>query len=74
MKQIEVGSGTIDSGYRGIVYVVLHYLSDKTVTFNEGDKIAQILFQKVSLLVLIEVRDFDDCTERDTRGFESTEN
>ena len=52
MRQVEVGAGVVDSGYRDVVYIVLHNLSDKSVTFNVGDKIAQILFEKKYLCLL----------------------
>ena len=73
LKQLEAGTGVIDSGYRGVVYVVLHILSHKRFTVNVGDKIAQLLFEKISLPVLVEVLDFDDATERGTLGFVSTD-
>ena len=72
MKQIEVGAGVIDSGYRGVIWVVLHNHSDKDVNVNVGDRIDQIVFEKISLLVLIEVLDFTDQTERGSKGFGST--
>ena len=72
MKQTEAGAGVIDSGYRRIIYVVLQNLSDKAVTFNVGDKIAQLLFENISLPVLVEVVDFGDTTGRDPFGFGST--
>ena len=72
MKQTEAGAGVIDSGYKGIIYVVLQNPSDKAVTYNVGDKIAQLLFEKISLPVLVEVVDFDDTTGRGPFGFGST--
>ena len=56
IKSIEVGAGVVDSGYQEIIYVVLHNLSREPVTFDVGDKIAQILFEKVSLPVLYRKR------------------
>ena len=74
MKQIEVGVCVIDSRYRGVIYVVLHNLSDKSVTFNVGDKIAKILFEKISLPVITELLSFNYHTERATDGFGSSGN
>ena len=71
IKSIAVEAGVVDSGYQEIIYVVLHNLSREPVTFNVGDKIAQILFEKVSLPVLTEVFDFDNYTERGTGGLGS---
>ena len=72
MRQIHGHAGVIDSGYRGIIYVVLHNLSEKPVTFNVGDKIAQLLFGKISLPVLAKVFDFENNTESGSDGFGST--
>ena len=64
-RSIEVGAGLVNSG---IIYVVLHNLLCEEVTF----KIAQIVFEKMSLPILTEVFDFIDQTERDMGGFGST--
>ena len=74
VRQIEVGAAIIDSGYRVVVYVVLHNLPDKSVTFNVGDKIAQIFFEKISLPVITEVLNFNDHPKGGTRGFATTGN
>ena len=74
MKQIEVGTDVIDSGYRGVIYVVLHNLSDKSVTFNVEDKMAQILLKKIYLPVITEVLRFKEHPECDTCGFGRTGN
>ncbi|MBX3256732.1 MAG: dUTP diphosphatase [Chitinophagaceae bacterium] len=39
--------GTIDSDYRGEVKVILINLSNETQTVNNGDRIAQLVVQKV---------------------------
>ena len=39
-------NGTIDSGYLGIIYVLLFNLSDKEYSIKKGDRIAQIIFKK----------------------------
>ena len=44
MKQLEVGAGTIGNGYRGMVYIVLHNLAHKFVSFNVGDKLLKSYF------------------------------
>ena len=72
IQQIKAGPSVIDSDYRGIIYVVLHNLSEKPFVVNVGDKIVQLLFEKISLLVLVEVLEFDDITDRGHSGFGST--
>lgn len=40
------GTGIIDSDYKGEVGIIAYNISDKDVTINTGDRIAQIIFQK----------------------------
>ncbi len=63
--------GTIDSGYRGEVGVILFNSSDRPFKVAKGDRIAQIV---VSPVVRAEVEEaFDvDTTERGGGGFGST--
>ncbi len=63
--------GTIDSGYRGEIKVILINLSDKEFKIEKGQKIAQIVFNKVEIPELQEVAELDT-TERNERGFGST--
>ena len=72
VQQIKAGAGVIDSGYRGIIYVVLHNLSDETFVVSLGDKIAQLLFEEILLPVLVGVLEIDDITDRVHFGFGST--
>ena len=72
MLQIEVGAGVIDASYRGIIWVVLHNHSDKEFRINVADRIAQIVFEMISLPVLTEALHFGDITECKTNGFGST--
>ncbi len=53
--------GTIDAGYRGEIKVSLINLDpDESVRINRGDRIAQLLVQRVELPELVEVRSFDE--------------
>lgn len=47
--------GTIDSDYRGEIGVLLVNLGDESVTFSRGDRIAQLVVQRVPTVELIEV-------------------
>ncbi|MFG1929847.1 dUTP diphosphatase [Mycobacterium sp. NPDC048908] len=59
--------GTIDAGYRGEVKVSLINLDPETpITVNRGDRIAQLLVQRVELPELIEVTSFDEAGLADT--------
>ncbi|MEF3692056.1 MAG: dUTP diphosphatase [Candidatus Moraniibacteriota bacterium] len=68
---IKTMGGVIDSGYRGEIKVILTNLSAKEYSVKKGDKVAQILIQKVENPDLEEVIDLDD-TERGEGGFGST--
>jgi len=43
---IDVMAGVIDSDYRGEIKAILINLGDKPVSFQTGDKIAQIIFEQ----------------------------
>ena len=64
--------GTIDAGFRGELQVILinHDLT-QPVSFSRGDRIAQIVFQKVSTASFIEVEELPG-SERAEGGFGST--
>lgn len=40
-------AGVIDSDYRGVWSVIIYNSTDEDIVVNEGDKIAQVLFQRV---------------------------
>ena len=64
--------GTIDSGYRGEVKVILVNLDrDTPVHIKRGDKIAQLVVQRVASANLEEVDELPG-TERGSGGFGST--
>ncbi|HLR99699.1 dUTP diphosphatase [Mycolicibacillus parakoreensis] len=53
--------GTIDAGYRGEIKVSLINLDPATpITVARGDRIAQLLVQRVELPELVEVASFDE--------------
>lgn len=63
--------GTIDAGYRGEVQVLLINLGTEPVTLHRGDRIAQLLLQRVGRAEVVEVDDLD-ATARGAGGFGST--
>ena len=63
--------GVIDAGYRGEVLVGIVNIGDTAHTFQIGDKIAQMLIQKVEHPILEEVTALDE-TVRGEKGFGST--
>lgn len=59
--------GTIDAGYRGEIKVSLINLDPaEPIVINRGDRIAQLLVQRVELPELIEVSSFDEAGLADT--------
>lgn len=44
---IDTGAGVIDADYRGEVKVLLFNFSDVDFTINEGDRIAQLVLERV---------------------------
>lgn len=63
--------GTIDSGYRGDVGVILENVGDKPIIIFHGDRIAQGVVQEVPKVTLTKVKEVSE-TERGTGGFGST--
>jgi dUTP pyrophosphatase len=63
--------GTIDAGYRGEVQVLLVNLGDAPVTVHRGDRVAQLLLQRVGRARVVEVQDLDG-TVRGAGGFGSS--
>lgn len=63
--------GTIDSGYRGEVGVILMNHSDSDFAIKKGDRIAQLIIAPVISVRIVE-GDVDKATERGEGGFGST--
>jgi len=63
--------GTIDADYRGEIKVILINLSSEVQTINDGDRIAQIVFQQVEKVSWELVQQLDN-TERGDGGFGHT--
>ena len=63
--------GTIDSGYRGELGVILFNSSDEDYNVKKGEKIAQIILKKVELIEFEEVKELSD-SPRGQGGFGST--
>lgn len=63
--------GTIDAGYRGEVQVLLVNLGHQEVELAAGERIAQLLLQRVGHAEVVEVHELED-TARGEGGFGST--
>ncbi|MDP8968969.1 MAG: dUTP diphosphatase [Actinomycetota bacterium] len=64
--------GTVDAGYRGEIKVVLVNLDRaEPVSLSRGDRIAQLVIQRVETVRVVEVHDLPE-TARGEGGFGST--
>lgn len=63
--------GTIDADYRGEIKVILINLSNEPQTIQPGDRIAQLVLQKVEQIKWVPVNELAD-SERGASGFGST--
>lgn len=64
--------GTVDSGYRGEVKVtVLNTDATHSFRIERGDRIAQLVIQRVAVVEAVEVTELE-ATERGERGFGSS--
>ncbi|XP_072933448.1 deoxyuridine 5'-triphosphate nucleotidohydrolase [Epargyreus clarus] len=68
---IDVGAGVIDEDYRGNVGVVLFNHSDQDFPVKKGDRIAQLICEKIFYPDLLEVSNLSE-TKRADGGFGST--
>ncbi|XP_057785493.1 deoxyuridine 5'-triphosphate nucleotidohydrolase-like [Salvia miltiorrhiza] len=68
---IDVGAGVVDADYRGPVGVILFNHSDVDFEVKAGDRIAQLIIQKIVTPEVAEVDDLDS-TARGSGGFGST--
>ena len=70
-KFIDIGAGLIDEDYRGEIGVVLFNFRDEDFEINMGDKIAQLIFEKIKTPAVVETDSLEE-TGRGDRGFAST--
>jgi dUTP pyrophosphatase len=72
-KGITTGAGVIDSDYRNAIGVILFNMSDEDFVVKKGDRIAQLIFERI-YTPIIEVVEYSSMmdTERGLKGFGST--
>jgi dUTP pyrophosphatase len=64
--------GTVDAGYRGeLQCIMINHDPKEVITFHKGDRIAQLVIQKVERAEFVEVKDLPG-SGRGTGGFGST--
>ena len=72
-RGIDVGGGVVDADYRGGVAVVLFNHGAEEVKIRPGDRIAQLIVEKICFPEPVEVAFLED-TARGAGGFSSTGN
>ncbi len=70
-RGIKCLGGVIDSGYRGEVFLGVVNVGTQTQQFAKGDKVSQMLIQKVEQPHLVEIDELDE-TDRGEGAFGST--
>lgn len=63
--------GTIDADYRGEIGIIVVNLSNNVVSIKDGDRIAQMVINKVEQVELTEVNELSE-TDRGSGGFGHT--
>lgn len=69
---LDVGAGVIDRDYRGVVGVVLFNHGNHDFLVRKGDRIAQLILEKIDETHVVEVVDELEGTLRGDGGFGST--
>lgn len=68
---IDTGAGVIDADYRGNVGVVLFNLGAEDYQVKRGDRVAQLILERIATPDIVEVDDLD-ATTRGAGGYGST--
>lgn len=70
-NKLNVGAGVVDSDYRGNISVILFNHSNENFEYKIGDRVAQLIIEKIALLDIEEINELDK-TDRGENGFGST--
>jgi len=68
---IDTGAGVIDADYRGQVKVLLFNHGEKDFEVKEGDRIAQLVLERIYTPEVVEVKELEESV-RGAGGFGST--
>ena len=72
-RGLKTAGGIIDAGYRGEIHIVIRNLTEQSVEFQAGERIAQLLILPIVTPALEAVEEFSDpSTTRGAGGFGST--
>lgn len=70
-RGFKTAGGVIDAGYRGEVHIILRNVTNETIGFERGERIAQLMILPVLTPAVVEAETLDE-TARGTKGFGST--
>ena len=70
-KSIDLGAGVVDEDYRGELGVILFNFGEEDFKTNMGDKISQMIFERVKTPAIVEAGSLEE-TGRGNQGFGST--
>lgn len=68
---IDVGAGVVDADYRGNLSILLFNFAPQEFNLKKGDRVAQLICEKILRPELEEVEKLDE-TERGDKGFGSS--
>jgi dUTP pyrophosphatase len=68
---VNVGGGVIDPDFRGNIHVILFNHGSNNLVIRTGDRIAQIIFEKIEHFAWVEGDNFE-ATDRGDKGFGSS--
>lgn len=71
-KLLMIPNGILDAGYRGPLFAQVLNMTDKEITIEKGDRVAQVIFQPRLPINISYVDSFWMPTERNANGFGST--
>ena len=71
-NMIATGAGVIDADYRGVVLVLLFNHSDEDFKVKQGDRVAQLILEKIATPAVEQVENLNETT-RGNQGFGSTD-
>lgn len=69
---IDVGAGVVDSTYTGVIKVLLFNFGENPFEVKVGDRIAQLICEKIGHFIIIEVNQLCDNSNRGNKGFGSS--
>ena len=71
-KHTDIGAGVIDADYRGNVGIVVFNHSENDIAITRGERVAQLILEKIAIVPVVECLDELPDTERGEGGYGST--